>query len=206
MSKRLRHHVNPLSQQYLAFTPKNLTPPGEVLEVELGCAEGEFLFRRASQKPGHHVVGIEIRRDLVAKINTMALDLPPGQRVEAIFANLNIHIPTLFAPASVDRFFINFPDPWFKKQHHKRRVVTPELLAELCEALRPGGELFFQSDIFDLALDALSVIEEFGEGLVHNVRGPWSFFPHNPYGVPTRREVHVSEKGGDIWRILYTRL
>ncbi|MBU1241015.1 tRNA (guanosine(46)-N7)-methyltransferase TrmB [Myxococcota bacterium] len=206
MSRRFRHHVNPLSEQYLAFTPNPPTIVGTALEVELGCAEGEFLFRRAMQKPGHQVVGVEIRRDLVARINSMAGDLPPDQIVQGIFANLNIHVPVLFARETVDRFFINFPDPWFKKQHHKRRVLTPELLGQLCDALKPDGELFFQSDIFDLALDALAVFEEFGTGRIRNVLGPWSFMGENPYGVPTRRELHVTEKGGPIWRMLYTPL
>lgn len=205
MSRRIRHHVNPLSEQYLAFTPALVPLDASCVEVELGCAEGDFLFRRAAQNPGYLVIGVEIRRDLVNRINEQAESLPPPQRVVGVFANLNIHIPTLFPEKSVDRFFINFPDPWFKKQHRKRRVVSPEILSQLIMALKSGGELLFQSDIFDLALDAMAVIEEHGEGLLSNTLGPWSFLDHNPYGAPTRRELFVSERGGAIWRMLYIR-
>ncbi len=203
MSRRIRHHVNPLSEQYLAFTPKVPRLFAPVVEVELGCAEGEFLFRRARACPGHQLIGVEIRRDLVALVNRRQAVEPCGS-VTAVFANMNIHISTLFPQESVDRFFLNFPDPWFKKQHRKRRVMSLDLLEQLLRALKPGGELFFQSDIFELSLDAMSLMEEFGPPRLSNSVEPWSFLKENPYGVPTRREAFVTKRGGSVWRVLYT--
>lgn len=42
---------------------------------------------------------------------------------------------------------IQFPDPHFKKRHHKRRIVQPELVEAICRRLRPGGRVFMQSDV-----------------------------------------------------------
>ncbi len=204
MSKRrVRHHVNPLGARYLSPLAAALDlPPGEV-EVELGCADARFLFERAPLKPGTTLVGVEIREKLVKLVNQQARELGLGN-LRAVFANMNVDLPHLFKDASLDRAFINFPDPWFKRRHHNRRVVNPELVEVLLAKLRPRGELFFQSDVFDVALDALAVLES-SPGL-RNVAGPWSFLRDNPYQVKSLREVRCEERGMRIWRMLYTRL
>jgi tRNA (guanine-N7-)-methyltransferase len=53
--------------------------------------------------------------------------------------------------ASIERVFILFPDPWPKARHHKRRIVQPELLAELARVLKPQGRLRFATDWADYA-------------------------------------------------------
>jgi tRNA (guanine-N7-)-methyltransferase len=50
------------------------------------------------------------------------------------------------APASLDRVFILFPDPWPKARHHKRRLVNDQSLDHLAELLKPGGELRLATD------------------------------------------------------------
>ena len=99
---------------------------------------------------------------------------------------------------------MNFPDPWFKRRHKKRRVVDAQLAADIAVALRPGGELFFQSDVWDLSLDALAVLE--AEPRLRNRAGAWTFWKDgNPYGVRSRREEGCEEEGAPIWRLLYDR-
>jgi tRNA (guanine-N7-)-methyltransferase len=200
--RRVRHHVNPLKADFLSTAPAPLAlPPGEV-EVELGCADARFLFERARQHPAVSCVGVEIRRELVRRVNDQARaeGLP---NLVAIFANMNADMAALLPRGRVGRFFLNFPDPWFKRAQQKRRVVDPRLGAELRDLLVPGGELFFQSDIFDLALGAMEVLEQV-PGLV-NRRGEWSFCRGNPYGAESLREVRVQEKGLPVWRMLYAR-
>ena len=53
--------------------------------------------------------------------------------------------------ASVRRFFVHFPDPWWKKRHAKRLVVRDTFLAEVARLLEPGGELFVQTDVEERA-------------------------------------------------------
>ncbi|MBU1219261.1 tRNA (guanosine(46)-N7)-methyltransferase TrmB [Myxococcota bacterium] len=202
MSKRIRHHVNPLSMSYLDF---EISPPelsGHFTEVEIGCAEGEFLFERYGDCPDHQVIGLEIRRSLVDEINDKSRNF--GLKgISAVFCNVNTHMTELFPAGSVDRFFVNFPDPWFKKDHHKRRIVSPALVADLISCLRSGGEIFFQSDIFDLAMDAMAVFEENGPPQIRNVSGEWSFMKENPFKTMSRRERFVTEEGLRVWRMLY---
>ena len=71
--------------------------------------------------------------------------------------------------------------------------------------LRPGGDLLVQSDVWDIALDAMAVIEGRDDAF-ENVRGPWSFWRGpNPFGVRSWRESHCEDEGLPIWRILYRR-
>lgn len=201
-SRRVRHHVNPLKMEFLQMAPPPLPlPPGPV-EVELGCADARFLFERARQHPETSLVGIEIRQEWVRRVNerARAQGVP---NLAAVHANINQHLRALFRPGQVDRFFLNFPDPWFKRAQHKRRVLDLTLAEELHELLRPGGELLFQSDVFDVALSALEVLERTG-GLI-NTCGEWSFCRENPYGARSLREVRAEERGLRIWRLLFRR-
>jgi tRNA (guanine-N7-)-methyltransferase len=206
MAKRLRHHVNPFKGAFVC--PQAATMPlpraGEV-EVELGCADAQFLFARAAADPGLTCIGVEIRRDMVEEVNRRALAVGLGN-LHAVFANINVDLQALFPAGRLTRVFINFPDPWFKRRHHKRRVLTPEVARILIHQLAPGGLLFFQSDVFDLALEAMAVLEEVGETMgLRNQAGPWSFITANPWAAKSLREVRCEERGMRIWRLLYLR-
>ena len=201
---RIRQHVNPLKSDLLeiAGVPRVAPAPGQALEVELGCAEAHFLIDRAAAQPETLLVGVEIRRELVEAVNLDGARRGFGN-LRAVFANISVDLPRLFAEGSVRRFFLNFPDPWFKSRQHKRRVISPGLIAELARALEPGGELYVMTDIFALALDAMAALEEspFYESAV----GAWTFARANPYGAKSRRERQCEQEGARIWRLLYHR-
>ena len=200
---RIRPHVNPDKVEWSFPTIDRLELPAErEVEVEIGCAEAWFLFERAARDPSRLYVGLEIRRELVEPVNQRARR--EGLPVRSIFAHANIHFAQLFPPNSLARVFLNFPDPWYKTRQHKRRVTTPELVEDIATALRPGGELFFQTDVWDLAIDALAAIETCER--LANVNGAWSFHRGgNPYGARSRREVGCEEAGEPIWRMLYRK-
>jgi tRNA (guanine-N7-)-methyltransferase len=200
---RIRQHVNPLKSDLLeiADVPRVAPAPGQELEVELGAAEAHFLMERARCDAGGLFLGVEIRRELVGWTNAECAraGLP---NVRCVFANMSVDMPRLFAPGSVRRFFLNFPDPWFKSRQHKRRVIGPPLVTDVHRALAPAGELFVQTDIFELALDAMAALEAEPRRFV-NARAPWSFFPDNPYRAKSRRERQCESEAVKIWRLLY---
>ena len=53
--------------------------------------------------------------------------------------------------ASLSVVYIHFPDPWWKKRHHKRLVMKDGLLEQVARLLEPGGELFVQTDVEERA-------------------------------------------------------
>ena len=66
------------------------------------------------------------------------------------------------APASIDRAFVLFPDPWPKMRHRKRRLVNSETIGELARVMRGGAELRLGTDIGDYAAQMLEVVEASG--------------------------------------------
>ena len=202
---RIRQHVNPLKSDLLdiADVPRVAAAPGQALEVELGAAEAHFLIDRARLEPDTSFVGVEIRRELVEAVNAACAAAGPAN-VRSVFANMSVDMGRLFADGSVRRFFLNFPDPFFKRRQHKRRAINPGLMAAIGRALAPGGELYVQTDIFALALDAMAALE--ADDGFSNVAGSWTFLRENPYDAKSRRERQCETEGVRVWRLLYRRV
>ncbi len=201
---RIRQHVNPLRAEYQKVRATAVAlPPGRPLEVELGCADARFTLERASAEPERTFVGLEIREEMVHFVNRKARAAGLANAL-LVFANMNFDLPALFGQHPVARYHLLFPDPWFKKRHHKRRVVNPELMADLHSTLEPGGEVSFASDVWDVALDAMAVFEE-RDDLFTNMRGPWSFWPGSPFAARSRRDLACQRKGWPVWRMRYLK-
>jgi tRNA (guanine-N7-)-methyltransferase len=199
---RIRQHVNPHQVHFAEFRGERPPVDERPIELEIGCADAQFLFERAAVDPSRSYVGLEIREDLVHLVNRRAR----AQRVpvHAVFCQAQLHLADLFPPGAVDRVFINFPDPWFKRRHHDRRMVDAVLAAGVAQVVRPGGDVFVQSDVWDIALDAMDVFER--DERFANRAGDWTFWRGgNPYGVRSWREQNAEETGLPIWRILYRR-
>ena len=198
---RIRQHVNPNAMHFSRFRGELPPLDGRPGEVEIGCAEAQFLFERAVADPSRLYVGLEIREDLVELVNKRARRT--AAPVHAVFCQAQLHMREIFAPGAVERIYVNFPDPWFKRRHNDRRMVDDTLADGIAYALRPGAELFFQTDVWDLAVDALSTFES--DERFTNVAGEWTFWKQNPYGVRSWREQNAEETGLSIWRLLYRR-
>ena len=199
---RIRQHVNPLKSDFFGIPVAPLAlPAGRVVEVELGSAEAFFLMERAEEDPARHYVGVEIRRELAAAANVECARRGLGN-VENVFANISVDLVRLFPPASVGRFHLNFPDPWWKSRQHKRRVVSPAFIAELHALLAPQGEVHVASDIFEIALDAMATLES---DRFDNLSAPWTFLRASPFAARSRRERQCESEGLRIWRLAYRR-
>lgn len=199
---RIRQHVNPHQLHFARFRGERPPFDGRAVEVEIGCAEAQFLFERAACDPSRLYVGLEIREDLVTLVNKRARSL--GLPVHAVFCQAQLHMAEVFAEGSVDRLYINFPDPWFKRKHQDRRMIDEALAGGIARAARSGADVFVQTDVWDIALDAMSTLDS-DERFI-NIAGEWTFWREgNPYGVRSWREQNAEETGLPIWRIMYRR-
>lgn len=200
---RIRQHVNPLDVFFEKF--RGVKPPLDLsreLELEVGCADAQFLFERAGQAPERQYVGLEIREDLVEYVNKKARTT--SAPVHAVWCHAQLHVKEVFPPACATRVYVNFPDPWFKRRHHVRRMVDSALGEQLAYVLARGGELFVQTDVWDIAIDAMTAFD--GDERFENRAGEWTFWKDgNPYGVRSWREQNAEETGLPIWRIWYRR-
>jgi tRNA (guanine-N7-)-methyltransferase len=202
---RVRNHVNPLGPAFDEFRgDAPALDDDRPLELEIGCADAQFLFERAAAAPERQFVGLEIREELVHAVNAKAAELCAP--VRAVFCNANRHLLEVIPERAAARIFVNFPDPWFKRRHEKRRMITDALGSDIARLLPVGGELFVQTDVWDLALDALGVFERLDDAFA-NLAGAWSFWKRgNPFGAQSWREERCERNGWPIWRLYYRRV
>jgi tRNA (guanine-N7-)-methyltransferase len=173
------------------------------VEVDLGFGRGEFLVERARLRPGVQFVGIEIRDYLVDKMN-QALELDPQLNVHVLLANVKEHLSLLFKPATLNRVYIHFPDPWNqRKKHHKRRMVDAQLVGTLHALLRPGGEVHLMTDQREVGLEMLSLFE--GHGGFRNACGAGQFCAESTTGAQTREETYYMQRGDPIYRLRFVQ-
>ena len=169
------------------------------LEVEIGFNRGVFLCDLAKEQPSINVLGIEIQRRFcwrLANLLEEAVDSPTN--LKTIWADAKVVTSMLLPPGSVDAFYINFPDPWWKKRHHKRRLVSTAFAHDLVTALKPGGEIWVKSDVLAIADEIRDALSD-NQGL--ELGGPYSA-ECKPL---THRERKCIEQGMDIYRFRFRR-
>ena len=155
---RVRQHVNPLSAKYrkpliLPEWDKIYPCLDQPLHLDIGSARGKSLLNMAPLYPNINFLGIEIREPLVIEANEQRDHLQLSN-LHFLFCNINICIDALLQslpPKSLNCVTIQFPDPWFKRSHQKRRVVQPHLVQAIAEYLKENGQVFLQSDIEEVA-------------------------------------------------------
>jgi tRNA (guanine-N7-)-methyltransferase len=121
------------------------------LHVDVGFGGGEFLIDLASRNPEIAFVGIELGFDRVLKL-TRRLSRTSIRNVRLIGTAAEWAVREAFEDASVESFWINFPDPWPKRHHRRRRLVTPRFIHDLTQKLSPGGSIRVATDDPDYAL------------------------------------------------------
>jgi tRNA (guanine-N7-)-methyltransferase len=108
------------------------------LIVEIGSGIGEATATLAAQRPAYDIVALEVWRPGVA--HTLGLLAEAGAtNVRLLSVDAVWCLEHLFEPGQVEELWTFFPDPWPKKRHHKRRLVTPEFAALAASRLREGG-------------------------------------------------------------------
>src|SRR3989338_8150577 len=114
------------------------------IEVEIGCGKGKFLTACAAQRPDRNFIGI----DIAGKWMKVGALRSVKRKLENLrFVKENIHVFILrIPPASVSIFHIYFPDPWPKRRHRRRRVISAEFLQLLLARLTPEGLIEIATD------------------------------------------------------------
>lgn len=150
---------------------ERLFPLIQPLVVEIGFGNGDYLVHLARTQPNRNILGFEISSRSMdkaeAKIAKLGLDnaRPIHGRAETALAHL-------LAPASVSEFHINYPDPWFKKRHQRRRLISRDTVDLLTSRLVPTGRLLLATDIIDYAEMAHEILSA-TPGLANQFEAPW---------------------------------
>ena len=128
------------------------------LVVEIGSGIGESTVALAAARPDHDVVAFEVWRpgvaDTLARIGEAGLTNVRLLSVDAVWSMEHV-----VAPESLAALWTFFPDPWHKKRHHKRRLVTPAFAHLAATRLAPGAEWRLATDWADYAEQMVEVLD-----------------------------------------------
>ncbi len=154
--------------------------------LEVGFGGGEHMVHMAARYPEIGIIGCE------PFINGVAMLL--GKIRAAGVENVSVHpgdardLMDVFPEASVSKAFLNYPDPWPKARHHRRRFVTPEHLIPLARVLKPGAEFRVATDIPDYVRQTLEEVPPAGFDLVTEGPQAWADWPSTRYEQKALRE------------------
>ena len=208
----MRQHVNPLSSNFNQI--ERIPSLSDMFEnsklnlhLDIGCAAGEFLFDLALVNTSWNYLGIEIREKLVknAKLKVIEKEI---KNLYFLFGNANNilnDVQSKFIIKNLKSISFNFPDPWFKKRHFKRRVIQPEFINVLSNSLQKGTLIFIKTDVkelFDYMDSTISSNFYFKKIDKKDFNYYESF---NPSKVKTNREKYVIVNQLEIFERIYVK-
>jgi len=130
------------------------------VEIEIGCGKGKFLLARAQTMPDVNFIGIDMAWKWM-KYGVQRCEKRGLENARFIKYDANLVLKYGVPAESVSVFHVYFPDPWPKRRHRKRRIVTGSFLATLHERLVPGG-------LIELATDHRDYYTHMEEAVIHS--------------------------------------
>jgi tRNA (guanine-N7-)-methyltransferase len=180
--------------------PRALVGAGSApIELEIGPGRGGFMVERLAADPNVRMLGLEVRRKWATLVDQKLASLGHAARARVLAEDAKLALPR-FPAACIAVAFVHFPDPWWKKRHHKRLVLGGGLLAELARVIVPGGEVFVQTDVAERAerYEALFALHAAFVPYLGSARRD-----DNPFGARSPRERRAITDGLPIHRLHY---
>ena len=136
------------------------------IRLEVGMGKGKFVETHALLNDEYNYIGLEKYPSIqVIPIQRLENTTTPEERPNLRYLSMDAeNLKDVFAPGEVDRIFINFPDPWPKARHDKRRLLYRNFLNKYYNILRDGGIVEFKTDqkpLFEFALEELEFFKKF---------------------------------------------
>ena len=167
MPRRALRKINPaldVSRHYREaddlprpFDSAQLFAKSQPLEVEVGSGKGLFIWSAAQRDPERNFLGIEVARKY-AHYAAARLARQQSDNAVMICGDAIALFRDWIPAASLAAVHVYFPDPWWKKRHHKRRVMNEAFMRDVERTLIPGGSLHFWTDVEEYSSATLGLI------------------------------------------------
>ncbi len=195
--KRARNHVNPFAyRKENIFTKFNNNKP---IIVDIGSYRGEFgeeLLKKFGDE--RNFIFFEIRKAYFEFLKEYFLKYENVKVYDGDAGYSLLNILKENESLNIEKIFINFPDPWFKKKHHKRRVINKDFLKKINNLIPDKTEIIFQTDQKKLFEDTLKIVLENGWFKI-------MFFNNSFFGIKTHWEEMKIKEGKKIYRMVFSK-
>ncbi len=177
----------------------NISQNFKKINIEIGFGNGEFLIKSAISRPNELFIGVEVYLNGIIKVLKTILNL---KIKNIILSNVNGYYFLEAMPLkSVDKIFIINPDPWIKKRHNKRRLITYEVIKLLTNVVKSKHSIYITTDSVDYLRNIENLLSEnkqsFGTYDLRAMSNNEQLFAISKY---QRRAL---EKGGKIYQLVF---
>lgn len=221
MNQSQRNAMVRLGQRYLVDLPRgelstSVAPDARVdwsaqfgrpvneLVVEIGSGTGDALVANALARPKACLVAFEVYQRAVA--STMSkLDAAGVSNVRLLLVDAVVGLRQLVAPGTVTELSTFFPDPWHKKRHHKRRLVSMSFAELVTSRLTVGGRWLLATDWPDYAEQMRAVLDAV-PSLVNEYPGDGGWAPRPAWRPITKFEQRGLAAGRAVTELSYRRV
>lgn len=194
----------------------------EVTMVDIGCGFGGLMTTLSPIFPDKLIVGIEIRDRVVEVVEETITKLrhdhakdataltegrpTPYNNISVIRSNIMKYSPNYFRKGQLEKMFILFADPHFKRSKYRMRVINPSYLDSYAYLLKVGGILYTITDVSDLHLWQKQHLDE--HPLFERI--PDEDLKDDPcfeaIHTGTQEGQKVTRNHGDKWPAVYRRI
>jgi tRNA (guanine-N7-)-methyltransferase len=178
----------------------SLGPRPRVLEI--GFGRGEVLMALAAARPEASFLAVEVSRVRAIK-GARRFERAALGNVRVVHASAELLLERVLPERSFAECWINFPDPWPKRRHHKRRLVRPAVVRALARVLEPGARLHLATDHGGYAAWIAEVMADAAGFANAHAPAPWS--RERPARPATAYEQEFLAEGRAIVYLEYRR-
>jgi len=170
------------------------------ITIEIGFGMGIATAQIAEDNPDKNYLGIEVHKPGIGRL----LWEIENRKLENIYIIEHDAVEVLedmICDNSITAFHIFFPDPWHKKRHHKRRLITRPFTNTLSAKLIDKGYIYIVTDWNDYgnwALEELSATSN----LVNTYNG---FAPSQSWRPETKFEKKGIVKQHNVYELFFTK-
>jgi len=181
---------------------KNIFNNNKNIEIDIGCGNPMFLLRRAKNMPYKNFIGIENKIKYISKINNYLIH-NNIKNIYFIHGDAHSIMNVFFRYNSLQHISINFPDPWWKKKHHTRKLINNVFAKIIVSKLKKGGTIFLQTDVYNFIKEQINILKSLPQ--LENINKYSMLKSYNPLNELSHREIICNKYKIPIYRVLFQK-
>lgn len=172
------------------------------LRLEVGVGNSPFLIEVAKLEPEFSYLGFEYSKKRVMKFLRKVVG-SGLENIRVVGENAVVALDGWIPAGELDHVFVNFPDPWPKRRHERKRFVQDEVIGPVTALLGRGGGISLRTDAALYARQMLRVLD--GSPALENLAGEGNFAVEPRYPFPTAYELRYLAEARPIYYLEYVR-